>query len=112
MRNMSFSMTTEQIRNRTKTVTRRFGWWFLKPGDRVMAVEKCMGLEKGEKVKRICPIEIISAEPEALMKITKADCIKEGFPKMAPTQFMRMFIQHNGGFTWSYINRIEFKYLD
>ena len=32
-RNMSFSMTTGPFRARTKTVTRRFGWWFLKPGD-------------------------------------------------------------------------------
>ena len=45
-RNMSFAMTTEQIRARTKTVTRRFGWWFLKAGDQVWAVEKAMGLKK------------------------------------------------------------------
>lgn len=28
MRNMSFNLTTKQIRNRTKTVTRRTGWIF------------------------------------------------------------------------------------
>lgn len=38
MRNMSFSMTTGQIINRTKTVTRRFGWWRLGPGEKVRAV--------------------------------------------------------------------------
>ena len=48
MRNMSFAMTTEAVRNQTKTVTRRFGWWFLKPGDMVQPVEKAMGLRKGE----------------------------------------------------------------
>lgn len=49
MRRMSFSMTTAQMYARNKDVTRRFGWWFLKPGDRVMTVEKAMGLKKGEK---------------------------------------------------------------
>ena len=43
-RNMSFMLTTEQVRNKTKTVTRRLGWWFLKPGEIVNAVEKGMGL--------------------------------------------------------------------
>ena len=42
-------LTKEQILARTKTVTRRLGWWFLKPGDVVWACEKCMGLKKGEK---------------------------------------------------------------
>lgn len=32
MRNMSFSMTTEQMYQQTQTVTRRLGWSFLKPG--------------------------------------------------------------------------------
>lgn len=55
-RNMSFSITTDQVRNREKNVTRRNGWWFLKSGDIVNAVEKTMGLKKGEKIKRICQI--------------------------------------------------------
>jgi len=32
-RNISFALTTQQVRNRTKTVTRRAGWLFLKAGD-------------------------------------------------------------------------------
>ena len=31
-RNMSFAMTTKQAKAKTKDVTRRFGWWFLKEG--------------------------------------------------------------------------------
>ncbi len=58
-RNMSFSMTTAQFRARTKTVTRRLGWWNLKPGDVIMGVEKAMGLKKGEKVKRLGRIRIV-----------------------------------------------------
>ena len=59
-RNMSFAMTTDQFRNRTKDVTRRFGWWFLKPGDLVMGVEKAMGLQKGQQIVRLGLIEIVS----------------------------------------------------
>ena len=66
MRNMSFSATTEQIRNGTKTVTRRLGWTFLKPGDVVMACVKCQGLKKGEKVEKIRPIRIVSVRKEPL----------------------------------------------
>jgi hypothetical protein len=50
---MSFAHTTDQIRNRTKTVTRRNGWADLKPGELFWAVEKAMGLKPGEKVKRV-----------------------------------------------------------
>jgi hypothetical protein len=30
---MSFMLTIDQVKNKTKTVTRRTGWTFLKPGD-------------------------------------------------------------------------------
>ena len=50
-RNMSFSMTTEAIRDRSKTVTRRLGWSFLQPGDLLWAVEKGMGLKKLAKLR-------------------------------------------------------------
>ena len=45
---ISFSLTTPQFRDGTKDVTRRLGWTFLKPGDRLCAVVKAMGLKKGE----------------------------------------------------------------
>ena len=49
MRAMSFMLTTEQMRNRSKSVTRRLGWNTLKPGDRIIAAVKCQGLGKGGK---------------------------------------------------------------
>ena len=78
MRNMSFSLTMAQVRNKTKTVTRRFGWWSLKPGTRLWAVEKSQGLKKGEKIKRISQIEVVSVRAEKLQEITEADAIREG----------------------------------
>lgn len=111
MRNMSFSMTTAQFRARTKTVTRRFGWWFLKPGDVVMGVEKAMGLKKGESIERLGTIRIVSVRPEPMNSITKDDVILEGFPEWTPDQFVSMLVRHYGIHPESIVNRIEFEYL-
>lgn len=50
---MSVAMTTEAVRNRTKTVTRRKGWWLdsrgrriLHAGDRLTLCEKVQGRRK------------------------------------------------------------------
>lgn len=109
MRNMAFSMTTRQMYAQTKTVTRRLGWWFLKPGDIVMAVEKGMGLKKGEKVKKIYPIEIISVRSEILSNITLDDIAREGFPGMSVPQFVRMFATSHRCDMHKVVNRIEFR---
>jgi hypothetical protein len=112
-RNMSFSLTTEQIRNGTKTITRRFGWWNLKPGEIVNACIKCMGLKKGERVEIIRQIRIVSIRTERLCKITKKELIKEGFPKMSPLQFISFFLDSHKSIAGPLIevNRIEFEYL-
>lgn len=110
-RNMSFMITKEQIRNRTKTVTRRLGWAFLKSGDIVNAVEKGMGLKKGEKVKRICQIRIKSTRWEPLNKITEKECAKEGFWAMSPEAFVIMFSCLNKVHATRLVNRIEFEYV-
>lgn len=111
MRNMSFSMTTEQVRNRTKTVTRRFGWWSLKPGTKLWAVEKAQGLKKGEKVVRICQIKVVSVRREVLWKMAQGDSAKEGFPQLMPGQFLAMFCHYSGKPSDAIVNRIEFKYI-
>ena len=110
-RNMSFFLTTEQIQNRTKTVTRRTGWNFLKEGDIINAVEKGQGLKKGEKTNRLCQIKILSISSEALNSITKDECIKEGFPDMSPEDFVCMFSLKSKIFDYTPVNRIEFEYL-
>ena len=116
MRLMSFAMTPDQIRDESKTVTRRFGWWFLKPGDRVRPVLKAMGLKKGEKIQPLLRpgrcIEAVGTRPEALNRITKSDCIKEGFPTFTPKDFVDMICKHYRCVRDKAINRIEFKYVD
>jgi len=110
-RNMSFAMTTDQIRAQDKTVTRRFGWWFLKPGDIVWGVEKAMGLKKGEQIKRLAKIRIVSTRAEPLDAITQDDVIKEGFPDWTPIHFINMLVQHYKVEPSATVNRIEFEYV-
>lgn len=120
-RNMSFSLTTSQVLNHTKTVTRRKGWRFLKAGDRIMACEKCMGLGKDGKIKHLCEIEIVSNKAEPLVEIVakpnrgrgaRTEVELEGFPGMRPEEFVEMFCEHMRCEPATIVNRIEFKYVE
>lgn len=91
MRNMSFALTTTQILARTKTVTRRTGWAFLKAGDFIQAVEKGMGLKKGEKAHKLAVLRVVDVRTERLDAITADDVAREGFPGWTPEQFVEMF---------------------
>ncbi|HOR98096.1 MAG TPA: ASCH domain-containing protein [Kiritimatiellia bacterium] len=112
MRNMSFSLTTAQVRAQTKDVTRRIGWADLKPGERLMAIEKGQGLKKGEKVRRITVIECVSNRKEMLCAITPHEVLREGFPDMSPADFVEMFCRANKCGPRDYVNRIEFRYVE
>jgi hypothetical protein len=114
---MSFSMTTEAVRRHQKTVTRRLGWWTLRPGEVLQAVEKAQGLKKGEHVKPICLIRVISVRDEPLNAIRghRAECFREGFLDLTPVAFLEMFIEHNkrdGVCETTIVNRIEFEYFE
>lgn len=108
---MSFALTLSQMRAKEKDVTRRFGWWFLKPGDQVWAVEKAMGLKKGETIQRIGLIEVVSTRGEPLDAITHDDCAREGFPEFYPADFVGMLTAHYGCEANKLVNRIEFRHL-
>ena len=110
-RNMSFAMTTPQFKARTKDVTRRFGWWFLRPGDVLCGVEKAMGLQKGEKIVRLGLIRVVSTRPEPLNAITPEECVREGFPEMQPADFVAMLCRHYRCDSGKTVNRIEYQYI-
>lgn len=113
MRNMSFALTTAQVRAQSKTVTRRLGWKNLKPGTLIQPVVKGMGLKKGETVERIGgPIRVVSVRREPLKKISFADCLREGFPSMARYEFVEMFMDHNKCDTATIVTRIAFEYVN
>ena len=116
-RNMSFMLTTRQVIDGTKTVTRRFGWDHLKIGDCIMACEKCRGLGKGGKINRLRLIEIVGVRKERADEITRYDdpageCAREGFPDMSAGDFVAMLCKANNAKPTDRCNRIEFRYLD
>jgi len=116
MRNMSFFLTTEQVRNKTKTVTRRIGWKSIKDGELIQAVKKCQGLKKGEKIERLHVIRVIHANREPLYDITSAEVEREGFGLASPTpltpaEFVQMFCRYNKCTMHQQVTRIEFNYV-
>lgn len=111
---MSFSLTTGQVRDRSKDVTRRLGWLFVKVGDRLQAVEKAQGLRKGETVVRLAVIEVVSVRREPLHAITIDDVQREGFPDSSRESFIALFCKANGHrcTPMTEVTRIEFRYVD
>jgi hypothetical protein len=117
MRNMSFMLTTEQVTQRKKFVTRRNGWKNIKVGQQIRAVKKCQGLKKGEKIEPLAIIRVISKRREPLNNLIYApdygerEIAKEGFLNMQPREFVQMYCQHNKCKTSDIITRIEFEYV-
>lgn len=112
MRLMSFSLTTAQVLARTKTVTRRLGWRTAKPGDRVVAVEKAMGLKKGEHPRRLAVIEFVNVRREPLIAIMdeRGGVEREGFPDLTAWEFIHRFCSHMQIGSLDEVTRIEFRY--
>lgn len=117
-RNISFAYTTDQIRDRSKTVTRRQGWKFLKKGDVLNACVKCMGLKRGERVERLCQIRVVDVRQEILRRMIyepsygRREACREGFPELSGKTFVEMFCRHMGGSIYQEVTRIEFEYLE
>lgn len=93
----------------TKTVTRRTGWQNLRPGDRLLAVRKAMGLKAGEKVQPLCEIEVVSVDRVHIFDIDKNDTIDEGFPHLSPQEFIDMFCKAMRVKSSDLVTRIEFR---
>lgn len=112
-RNMSFMLTTDQVQARTKTVTRRLGWWNVKPGEVLNACVQCQGLRKGQKIEVITQIRVVRAGGEPLAAITPEDVAAEGFPEWSPEEFILMFMTtHKGVQPETVVNRIQFEYVE
>jgi hypothetical protein len=109
---MSVAFTEQAVRDRIKTVTRRKGWKFLKPGDRLTLVRKSMGRKPGEPLVRIAEVEVISVRREVLKTITPDDVAREGFPGMHPIDFCHeFFVAAQGMSLEDTVTRIEWTYL-
>lgn len=122
MRNMSFALTTGQVMDGTKTVTRRLGWLHLKVGDQLCPVRKCMGLRPGEKLDVLRdPVTVVSIRREPLRAMLDdadyglEECALEGFGQHPdyrwPSAFVEMFCAtHRGCTPDTVVTRIEFAY--
>lgn len=108
-RRMSFSMTKAQFLDGSKTVTRRLGWRNLEPGEELVAVEKCMGLQKGERQKVLGRLRVIDVRREPLSHITEEDVVSEGFPNMTTGDFIGVFANAMKCWGSTIVTRIEFE---
>lgn len=114
---MSVSHTTEQVRNRSKTVTRRLGWWedkngrrMVKAGDTLTLCEKVMG-RKGEPLVRLCDVEVVRVTRERLSFINLSDVRREGFGGWLPEEFVAFFCETFKVTPETMVTRIEWRYL-
>lgn len=119
VRLMSFGLTTDQVRARTKTVTRRLGWMHVPHGAMLRPVVKAQGIPKGGKVEIIDPawfITVVMRHREPLNQIAKvpaygaAEMILEGFPGMDPRDFIGMFCGANKCDPDVWVTRVRFVY--
>ena len=110
---MSVALTTPQVRDRTKTVARRLGWHMLRPGDRLTLCPKVRGRRPGEPLERITTVVVTAIRREPLNTITPADVIAEGFPRITPGEFIRLFCaSHRGCRPETTVTRIQWRYED
>lgn len=122
---MSVAFTEQAVVERRKTVTRRKGWLFVKPGDRLTLCRKVMGRKPGEPLVRIAEVVVVSVRREPLCAVAGPyamdrngatiwpEVIAEGFPDMSPWEFMdRFFIEAQGILVMDDVTRIEWRYLE
>lgn len=111
MRRMSFALTERQLLDGSKTVTRRLGWKNLESGDELLAVNKCMGLKKGEKARVLARLIVTSVQREPLFWIQRSDVEREGFPDMSAAEFVEFFCTSMKCKEDTEVTRIEFEKL-
>lgn len=123
---LSVAMTTDAVIERRKTVTRRTNWWedkngrrLLKVGDTLTLCRKVQGRKPGEPIDRLAEVEVIDIRREQLAELIKdraygsAEVEREGFPGMAPIDFVdRYFLQSQGIAAHDVVTRIAWRYLD
>jgi hypothetical protein len=108
VKRISFGLTEPQFVAGTKTVTRRLGWYNLKAGDELLAVNKCMGLRKGERSRELGRIRVVSVRREPLGYIDDQDVHLEGFPEMNADCFIDFFCKAQKCSPSTEVTRIEF----
>jgi hypothetical protein len=113
---MSVALTVSQVKDGSKTVTRRKGWLrngtpMLKQGDLLTLCAKVQGRKPGEPLDRIVTVAIVGVRRERLDAVTPEDVTAEGFPGWTVEQFIKFFCEtHKGCEPSTVITRIEWAY--
>ena len=127
---MSAAFTEAAVRDRTKTVTRRKGWWedkngrrMVKPGDRLTLCRKVMGRKAGEPLERIADVEVTDVRRERLDRMltdldygfdeTEREGMRTTNPAAVfPSVFVDLyFVAAQGMDPSDYVTRIEWRYV-
>ena len=108
---MSVALTEPAVRDQSKTVTRRLGWLFAKPGDRLTLCRKVMGRRRGDPLVRVAEVELVSVTREPLEAVTAEDAVREGFPGWTPDQFVTFFCEHMKVGPETTVTRLEWRYV-
>ena len=119
---MSVTMTEEAVVARRKSVTRRKGWTFLKPGYRLTLCRKVRG-RQGAPLVRLAEVEVVSVRREPLRRLTDnldygcAETRLEGFVPgdagLFPSYFIDFyFVRAQGMSPDDEVTRIEWRYLE
>lgn len=126
---MSCSLTTDAVKSRTKTVTRRHvdTWQNLEAGDGLTLIEKGMGLPKGAKQVVLAEAEVVDVRVEPIglvvddVRYGRQEVALEGLAHMTPDEFVAFWCQSHGvptpdaawrlGLDRPLCRRIEWRYI-
>lgn len=111
MRLMSFHLTANQVRARTKTVTRRLGWRHARPGDRYLAVVKARGVPVAKR-EVLAVIEVVEVYQEVLADMCPTDVAREGFPGKTRRWFVDHFCRNMRCKPTDFVTTIRFRYVE
>lgn len=122
---MSVAFTEQAVVERRKTVTRRKGWMFLKPGDTLTLCRKVQGRRRAdgtvEPLLRLTEVEVLAVSREPLATVAApGELTAEGFPELEADQpyegaceFIARYFSPQGLGSWSdKVTRIEWRYLE
>jgi hypothetical protein len=123
---MSVAFTEQAVIERRKTVTRRKGWQFLKPGERLTLCRKVQGRRSSdgtvEPLVRLAEVEVVSVTRESLRRLydwendpiyATREIAAEGFLGMGPALFVHTyFVEAQDMSVDDFVTRIEWRYLD
>lgn len=112
---MSVALTEDAVRAGAKTVTRRLGWRFLRPNDRLTLCRKVMGrVRRGgivEPLVYLAEVKVLAVRREPLQAITADDVEREGLPGLSVAEFVEFLCTNMRCTPDTEVTRIEWRYL-